>query len=91
MEVVCVALGSSGSCCLECRGLTSCGRGGGGAEFWTCFRTCLVYPVSFLKLFTACLRNLLAMRLSGETSDCLHVKQMCSSESNRVDLIHSSQ
>lgn len=34
-----------------------------------------------------CRRNLLAMRLSGDTSDCLHVKQMCSSESNKAVLI----
>ncbi len=52
-----VILASSGSCCLECRGLTNWGRGGGGAEFWTCLRTCLVYPVSFLKLFTACMKK----------------------------------
>lgn len=34
-----------------------------------------------------CRRNLFAMRLSGETSGCLHVKQMCSSESNKAVLI----
>lgn len=32
-------------------------------------------------------RNLLAIRLSGETSDCLHEKQTCSSESRRAVLI----
>lgn len=34
-----------------------------------------------------CRRNLLAIRLSGETSDCLHEKQTCSSESSRAVLI----
>lgn len=50
-------VGSNGSCCLECGGLTSWGRGGGGAACWTCLRACLVYPVSFLKLFTACMKK----------------------------------
>lgn len=42
-----------------------------------------------------CRRNLLAIRLSGETSDCLHVKQTCSSESSKAVLMpgkeHSAQ
>lgn len=107
-----MTVGISGSCCLECRGLASCRRGAGTDACWSCLRACLVYPVSFLKLFTAwrkkkktqlqldsktsCFslvqvkmhqtqhiqmyaaevvtwrKNLLAMRLSGETSDCLH-------------------
>lgn len=49
------ALETKGSCCLDC--LSNCRRGGGGAEFCTSFRACLVYPVSFLKLFTACMKQ----------------------------------
>lgn len=78
-------------------------RGGGvgtglgvGAGFWDWeiphpFTRLLVKPRSFLKVFTACLRNLLADRVSGETSDWLQVGQMCSSESSKAVRIQSSQ
>lgn len=45
------------------------------------------YCIRSNSVIVTCRRNLLAMRLSGETSDCLHEKQTCSSESSRAVLI----